>query len=153
MVRLKFDDDPNVPRLEGGAVEGSWSAEEGVAGGGVVGGPARVAVRWGLVGAAVLTRRGGFEAGVAPWRAAVWSAARSRGPPSGFARVWKSCDWRPLTGVTGSIMASLSVSSPSSKMGCGRSVGYWRGDDDRLDFVELVVLVLHGVSGERKREG
>ena len=107
---------------------------------------------WGLLGAAlgggvaeVSTRRGGFEpSAAAVWREASCFWAPSRGP-SGFERVWKSCDWRPLTGVTGSITASLSVSSPSSKMGCGRSVGYCAGDDDRLDRLELE-LVWYGAS-------
>jgi len=50
--------------------------------------------------------------------------------------VWKSCDWRPLTGVTGSLVGSLSVSSPSSSIELVRSVGYWKGDDEMLDRLE-----------------
>src|SRR3569833_208445 len=55
---------------------------------------------------------------------------------SWLCRVWKSCDCRPLTGVTGSLGVSLSDSSPSSSnMGCDRSVGKWRGEDDKLESV------------------
>ncbi len=152
MVRLKFEVEPKVDRLEGGAeLASSWSAEEvGGVGVGVEGRAAVCGVFWGLWRVAlgggvaeVSTLRGGFGPSAVPWRvggkaAAVWAEAScswavSRGWPSGFERAWKSCDWRPLTGVTGSFTASLSVSSPSSKMGCGRSVGYCAGDDDRLD--------------------
>jgi hypothetical protein len=48
-------------------------------------------------------------------------------------------------------MASLSVSSPSSRMGCGRSVGYCRGDDERLDLLEpLFEPGSHDVSRESR---
>jgi hypothetical protein len=154
MVRLKFDVELKVERLEAGSGPESWSAD-GVGGVGVERGAAR-GVCWGLLGAfgggvtEVSTTRGGLEPGLVPGRtegkvvAPLWSAAsRSWAAskwPSELERVWKSCDWRPLTGVTGSLRASLSVSSPSSRMGCGRSVGYCRGDDESLDLLELVVL-------------
>jgi hypothetical protein len=41
MVRLKFEFEPKVERLEGGAGLGSWSATDGVEGVGVEGGAAR----------------------------------------------------------------------------------------------------------------
>jgi hypothetical protein len=68
MVRLKFEDEPKVERLEESAP--LWSrSDEGVAGVGVVGGAAR-GVSWGLLGAfggvaEVSTTRGGFELSVA----------------------------------------------------------------------------------------
>jgi hypothetical protein len=163
MVRLKFDVELKVKRLE--AVSGleSWSAD-GVGGVGVFGGAAR-GVCSGLLGVLgggvteVSTTRGGLEPGVVPGRTEgkavvpLWSAAsRSWAAsklPSELERVWKSCDWRPLTGVTGSLRASLSVSSPSSRMGCGRSVGNCRGDDEWLDLLESVVL--HDVSTGKDR--
>lgn len=96
--------------------------------------------------AVVSTTSGGFAPGVVPgrtgggkaapfWSAASCSCAASR-CTSWVDSAWKSCDWRPLTGVTGSITSSLSVSSPSSSIGCVRSVGYCRGDDERLDLLE-----------------
>jgi hypothetical protein len=53
-------------------------------------------------------------------------------------RAWKSCDCLPLTGVTGSLGGSLSVSSPSSRIDPLMSVGYCRGDDGNDDKVEIV---------------
>jgi hypothetical protein len=95
---------------------------------------------------AVSTTSGGLEPSVVPdrpvekwaafWSVASCSCAASR-CTSWFDRVWKSCDWRPLTGVTGSFTGSLSVSSPSSSMGSVRSVGNCRGDDEKLDRLEL----------------
>jgi hypothetical protein len=51
-------------------------------------------------------------------------------------RAWKSCDCRPLTGVTGSLGESLAVSSPSSRIEPLMSVGYCRGDDGRDDRLD-----------------
>jgi len=70
MVRLKFEVEPNVERLEGGAEVKSWSAD-GVEGAGVEG-MVDCGVCWGLCGAfrgdvaPVLTARGGFAPGAVP---------------------------------------------------------------------------------------
>ena len=53
----------------------------------------------------------------------------------------------------GSLTASLSVSSPSSNMGCVRSVGYCRGDDERLDLLELARLAVSGVKNVESAVG
>jgi hypothetical protein len=135
MVRLKLDVEPKE-RLGGCAAGGSWSAADEAAGAGVEGGAAR-GVRWGL--------REAFGGGAAD----ELTSDPSRWP-SEFGKVWKSCDWRPLTGVTGSITASLSVSSPSSRMGCVSSVGYCRGDDERLDLLEVGS---HAVSNGVRNDG
>lgn len=91
MVRLKFEVELNVERLDAGPVRGSPSAE-GVGGVGVEGTGFRVEeADRGLLGglgggvAVVSTRRGGFDTGVAPGRAggkgaASWSWAASRWP-------------------------------------------------------------------------
>jgi len=82
MVRLKFEDEPKVGRLEGGPEPaGSWSTE-GVGGGGVEGRAVAGGVFWGLWrvaldrGAAeVSTLRGGFGPSAVPWRVAGNAAA------------------------------------------------------------------------------
>lgn len=146
----------NVDRLEGGAEVGSRSAA-GVAGVGVDGGGAARAT--GLLGtfgtgvAEVSTTSGGFGPGVVAGLAVgkgvgIWSVASFSWAAckctSWLDWVWKSCDWRPLTGVTGSITASLSVSSPSSNIECVRSVGYWRGEDERLALLESACAEVSG---------
>jgi hypothetical protein len=156
MLRLKLDVEPRVERLERGTGVGSWSAA-GVAGIDVD----KVALSdlLGVVGLVVLLTavsraRGGLlgpGAATAPARtlgkgvAASWSAASDSWAlsecTSGLVRVWKSWDWRPLTGVTGSFAGSLSVSSPSSRIELVRSVGNWRGEEERLDKLEELELL------------